>query len=308
MNPFIFAAVLTFAAGRAFASEPASALDALKALTGKSAALSELKAPAPKPAPGPASIKWDYQTVDIDSAGRWPFEWKGKKYAVKLLFMRGAYDTYVKTFKARPYFCLQDITDPAGALTWPYRPLDGSEAVNFYFENEGWDDYLSVARNGGNLTVSACDKDDKCSELLSFAARLLYEDWRAMSKDRALPVAGRKLFLVPQLSYDGETMAYGYVISENSPLYFTTGMPQDYVQLFRDGSDGFYDFRPKAYSLATKLVFEMAPPAEGDIHPSWTVREMDGTEIQEALDEMLANRSRIPLLPAGARKPVKAGK
>lgn len=268
-------------------SAPAFAGPALDSLIAASGVAQELRGPVPAAAPtvaeqAPAQLKWELDTSYRPASSE--FAWGEKKYSLRVLFSRGVYDPYVKNFKAQALLMLEDSDNN----NWPCFPFDAAFDNDFIL-NEGPHDHINVFRQGNTLTVSGCDENVKCTELASVPVKSLYLDWQARTGKTVLNVEEKTFFAAPQGMWDGERWSYGYVLSENFVAQPTTGMPQDFVELFRDNTDGLHDLRPKAYSLALGLAFELSGNDGGTL--SWTVRPMLESELQEATNDALGRRS-----------------
>lgn len=302
MKKTILAAIFTLAAGQAYASETSPALSALLAAAPETRAAAVPQASPAAAAPAQAkALKWSFETKDQDPVGAWKFSYENYLFAAKLVFKRGDYDNYTKTFKAVPQLVAQDITDfeeLGDAFPYNPRPLTNEVHKDWRFGPDSNDYYLNLDANTDNVTAYVWDRDGNCKLANGADARdmkQLYADWKAKAAKRAVTVAGRKMYMVPQMTqempngWQSSYTSYGYVLSEGSPLYYTTSLPQDYVELFRDDLDKNRSFKPRAYSLPLGLVFELVMPGDDGAAPSWTVRELLDSEVQAAMEDLTSS-------------------
>ncbi|HAT72977.1 MAG TPA: hypothetical protein DCS63_09200 [Elusimicrobia bacterium] len=291
MKNIIFALCLVFMPGQICVAGVPAALDALKASVGVTALSDSALQIKPKQNPS-STLTWDVPQILLDYNKDWAFEFKGKQYTVKLDFKQGAYDPYVKSYKARPILSINDVTgmDEFGIISASQfiylDELAGDGIMMIYLDETS---NLTLLRYGNSILLQACNPETgTCEDINKRTIGELYAFWELAAKEFPVTIGGRKLYMVPQDFLDGGFRS-GYVVTEKSPLYYTTGQPQDYVELFRTGEDWNLQFRPKAYSLALGLTFELT----GSVYPyTWTVREILDSEVQEAINESLANRGR----------------
>ncbi|OGS50895.1 MAG: hypothetical protein A3J79_05435 [Elusimicrobia bacterium RIFOXYB2_FULL_62_6] len=272
----------------ALLSAPAFAGQALEDLA-RSAGTRAENVPAAAPAavkaePAPALLIWN-QRVPPES---YKFSWGEKTYSLDVLFGRGSYDPYVKAYKAKLQVMVYNWEGSPGLCG----PLNAQEGYDFLVF-DGPRDHVNVFLNEGNLVVMGVDDKSNYEQLAAVPVRSLLETWQRWAKENEpVKVGGRTFYMSQQASYQkiGEDYlwTYGYVLSENLPAQIATGLPQDYVELFRQNTAGFLDFRPKAYSMALGLVFEYKYTGEV---PAWNVRQMRDSDMQAAMNDALGNRS-----------------
>lgn len=310
MKKIIFAMGLALIPGQLCAAEAPAALEALKALASVAALPEFASGIKLRPAPAP-TLAWDYPNDLLQYTGSWNFELKDRKYAIKLGFRQGTYDSYAKTFKARPILTLiRDVSDTEGEGFVNFTrlvyldELESEGLISFYADNN---DYLSISKTAGKLTAQDCNLDtEKCEDISTVNIRELYTAWGKTAEAFPALVGERKIYAMPQLFFE-DVIKYGYVVTERSPFYYTTGAPQDFVELFRKDGEGNMSFRPKAYSLVLGLTFELK---SSEYPQTWTVREILESEVQDAINESLANRGKAGAIAAAgqASATVKAGK
>jgi len=277
--------------GQIYAAGAPAALDALKTSAGV-AALPDFSSEI-KPRLNPsATLTWDAPPILLDYNKDWVIEFKGRQYTVKLDFRQGTYDAYGKAFKARPIVSLNDVTDMDASGTvicsqFVYLDELTGDGTTLFYVDETSD--LTLQKIGNVITVQSCNMEaGTCEDVESRSIGELYAFWELVTKEFPVTIGARKFYMMPQDFLDG-VFKSGYVVTEKSPLYYTTGQPQDYVELFKTDEDGKWQFRPKAYSLALGLTFELTGSA---VPFTWTVREMLDSEVLDAINESLANRGR----------------
>ncbi len=276
---------LAVAAWEGSGSSSAPALEALSGAAGPSAVFrAEVSQPS-APAPAPMLVTYDGADAFAYKPGKDEFIYAGYRYSLKVLFGKGVYDSYSRTFKASPYLTL-DISDGG---RWPLFPLEGLKTADFDVTDEN--DYgclLRVSRDRSYLRVSGRGEGPSFSDVASLRVSSLYEDWAANARPQALKVGEKTVYLVSQATMEEETRnwRYGYVVSVGAVVQPSTGLPQDFVELFRNTSDGVNNYRPKAYSLALGIVFELQDAS----YQLWSVRPMRDEEVEDAMNEALANR------------------
>ena len=189
----------------------------------------------------------------------------GHALYVKLLFLRGNYDSYTQTYKSVPAVSVNDATtERVGA-----RILSG-ESNNFTFKNLS----LYVGFAGQTITL-------KNNNVPSESVTLQYEDllsaWAANAEKHCSVHLAAKYCFIPQYHWDG-ARHYGFVVSANTPLYYTTGLPQDFVELYKT-ENGDTSFKPIAFSLSLRSAFVLSP----DQKYLWEFRPMTAEEVGEAM-------------------------
>jgi len=275
-------------------SAPAFAGPALDSLTSSAGGAEELLAPAPVRAAAnykPTRLNWGYTLEELRSQGTYGFAWGEDNYVLRPIFGRGSYDPYVKNFKAQPQLMLETVE----GRSWPRIPVEAT-LDHFSVVGEGPHDRINLAREKNTIYIYGLDEEGNYTSLDSVEIKYLYSNWAGLNKQDRVAVFDKSFFMVPQASMDEDLWGYGYVLSEKFPVQPATGLPQDYVELFRENADGFMDFKPKAYSLALGLVFELQEVNDGA--GAWDVRPMLEAEMQEAINDSLG--ARTGFLPAAA--------
>ncbi|MHB0997251.1 MAG: hypothetical protein ACYC2I_12850 [Elusimicrobiales bacterium] len=190
----------------------------------------------------------------------------GHTIYVKALFLRGNYDAYTQTYKSVPAVSIHDATASLMAQV-----LLSGQSNNFSFK-------------GLNLYVEFKDKTVtlKNNSLASESAALQYGDllssWAANAARHCAMHLSAKYCFVPQHHWDGAAHHYGLVVSSNTPLYYTTGLPQDFVELYKT-ENGDLNFKPIAFSLPLRSAFVLSTTQKF----LWEFRPMTPDEVGEAM-------------------------
>jgi len=232
------------------------------------------------------SVDWDWWVEDLTVAGWNDFVLDGHKLSVRVRFINGGFDQYAKTYKAAPVIQLKDFDK---GLTYPYVRVGERRT----FVGEKLDVGLEfnkptiIIRNHLNPTEQ---KTLQYSELL--------KAWNELALRTCSDRLGRKICLYSQTMWDGTAWRYGFVVTEDAPLYYTTNLPQEYVELYKfEGGEWIY--KPTAFSPATRLAFIYAP----NVIKSWRIREMTDEELGEvivgdrSLEDVLQSNSARTVIP-----------
>lgn len=201
---------------------------------------------------------------------------------LELGFIRGDFDEYTQTYRAEPVITLRDSSDK---LTYAYL-RSGSSAnciggsLNIHLEFNKQTVYINDNYTSEQATI-------KYSDLLA--------KWASFASGTCADHLGKKYCLISQYLWDGFFWRYGFVATTGTPLYYTTNLPQDFVELYKD-KPGNSNYKPVAYSLALRLAFVLSPFSTPT---QWEIREMTSVEVAEA---MLA-RSSVRATPSGSFLP-----
>lgn len=122
----------------------------------------------------------------------------------------------------------------------------------------------------------------------------LLSQWMSFAKDRCAAHLGSTYCLVPQALWGDGRWAYGWTATANTPLYYTTNMPQDVVELYQDDKNHQRSYKPKAYCLPLRLTFVLSSTQPN----KWEIRQMTPEEVVEAMTE--ANGSHTSLATASS--------
>lgn len=221
----------------------------------------------------PEFIGWNVTWVDLYENWGVDHQFAGHKLTVKLGFVRGVFDAYTQTYKAEPVIKLIDSSDN---LTYPYLRVGPSK--NYIGGS------LDVRIEFNGQTVDILNYKNTAERVKIPYADLLAK-WTAYASRNCSNHLGKKYCLVPQYLWDG-ARRYGFVATANTPLYYTTNLPQDYVELYKEEA-GTINYKPIAYSLALRLAFVLSP----DQRDIWEIRVMTPEEIGEAMLERSKTRT-----------------
>jgi hypothetical protein len=221
------------------------------------------------------SIGFNDDENEMLNNGAISLNFSGHTVYVKLLFLRGNYDSYTQTYKSVPAVSVHDMT--ASLLG---ECVFAGESNTFKYG--GMSLYVGFA--GKTITL-------KNNNVPSESVTLQYEDllsaWAANAEKHCSMHLAAKYCFVPQYYWDG-AHRYGFVVSANTPLYYTTGLPQDFVELYKT-KNGDTSFKPIAFSLSLRSAFVLSP----DQKYIWEFRPMTAEEVGEAM----VNRAK-PLISA----------
>ena len=223
--------------------------------------------------PAPEYIGFNYDVNEMLNNGAISCNLSGHTVYVKLLFLRGNYDSYTQTYKSVPAVSVHDVTTSIMGI----RILSG-ESKNFVFKDLSF--YVGFA--GKTITL-------KNNNVPSESVTLQYDDllsaWAANAEKHCSMHLAAKYCFVPQYYWDGANR-YGFVVSGNTPLYYTTGLPQDFVELYKT-ENGDTSFKPIAFSLSLRSAFVLSPGQKY----IWEFRPMTAEEVGEAM----INRTKPPI-------------
>ena len=222
----------------------------------------------------PEFVNWENLADPYNLKAGIDVQFLGQRTTVTLGFIRGSFDAYTQTFKTEPVISLHVN---GNTNTSPYvRP---GQALDSYWSGTGWDSHLITKFDGNYVTISNFKNP---SEMAFVYLSDLREKWKIGASRYCSKHLNKKYCLVPQnLWNDSREHQSGFVITENTPLYYTTSMPQDYVDLFKQRPPDYaFNFKPIAYSLALRLTFVLSDP----VMQVWQIRQMTA---EEAADVML---------------------
>lgn len=212
-------------------------------------------------------------------------------------FKKGHYETYVKNYKTKPVLIVSEVTD----IVKSSASYANSSGVLFDICGEGErkrmysvaGDSLEFACYGTSVEVSVVDEITQKRELfLQLAISDIRQKWAENAERYAMPSKGKTIYMIQQNFSDPKDMlneVFGFVLSESSPFYHTTGLPLDFMELYRyDWSTEMYKYKPVAYSIPLGIALEKS---EQGSH-TWDMREMRDDELSDALDDEALDTSR----------------
>ena len=200
----------------------------------------------------------------------------GNSLLVKVGFIRGTFDSYTKTYKAEPVITLQNESAMA-----PY--LRSGQSNHYILGTQDvYAEFMGQSVRIINYTNASEEVTISCSDLLA--------KWATYASDHCAKHLDKTYCLVPQILWNGSYKQYGWVTTENKPLYYTTSTPQDYVDLYKQLPPNYVnEYRPTAYSLALRLAFVLSP-SQADI---WEIRQMTAEEAGDAMVDESKNHKNI---------------
>lgn len=264
------------------AAQPGPAFEALSAAAPEPAAYrADIGTPTPTSAELYQANNWE-----LFQFGAKSFELEGSTLALKLVYFRGQYDPFAKTFKAQPSYILSDVTDVHNTVTyWRVRPINGEpQAFTFGPKKE-----LSIRFDKNVFTILIRDNGSNFSEALKISYQELRQLWEGAAWAFIYDFSGKSYCFAPQLTWDGTVTRTGFVLSQDSPYYYTSSMPIDYVELSRE-QDGLTTYAPTGYSIPMELAFDYLPAG------FWNARKMTAREWEEQA-QILADSDRSRLGP-----------
>lgn len=270
IRPLFFLYITTILLPAVYAIAPSSPKDsALSTLEdylkteGRDITLAETLAEVPAI---PTFIDWSAPWEKLIIAGGIEHNFSGHKLSIKLGFLRGSFDSYSQTYRAVPGIILCDITADA---VHPFILAGAgknyqSGTLNVWIEFNG--NFLEIKNNNNP------------SESVSFSYFDLLANWEAFAFSYCSDFLGERHCIVPQRIWNGYYNQYGFVATKGSPLYHTTNLPQDFIELFKQEAQNI-SFKSIAYSLPLRAAFVPSPNQKY----VWQVRPMTASEIGETM-------------------------
>lgn len=232
---------------------------------------SEVKVPAV-----PEYLDWR-SWEDLYGKGGVDAQLQGRKLKVKPGFIRGSFDSYTQTYKAEPVISL--LVNESELAMFPY--LRSGQSAHYVWTNSVGTLNVTIEFLGQTVKIS---NNANTSEQVTVLYSDLLTTWVDFASSYCSEHLAKKYCIVPQRLWNGSLYKLGWVVTENTPLYYTTAMPQDYVELFLQESiapDFKKSYKPISYSLPLRLTFILST-LQTDV---WGVRQMTA---EEAGNEMVA--------------------
>lgn len=241
-----------------------------------------------------------YTDSELYFYGGVSFEYKGSTISVKMGFKKGHYEPYVKNYKTKPVLIVAEVTgiviSSDSIVRFPMvmdiLSSDGENKATYILWKDGRYQNLEFKFNKYGSTVEVFTTDettDKREPLLDLRLSILLQAWAENAKRYAMPYDDKIIYVVQQLlpweRYDaiaGPKDIFGWVLSESSPLYHTTGLPLDFVELYRCSSisTDMCEYKPITYSIPLGIALE-----KSELGPSWNMRDMTKDELKAAINE-----------------------
>jgi len=248
---------------------------------------------------GSDEFNWLNTDTELYLNGGMSFEYKGEVISFKAGFKKGYYDSYVQNYKPVPVLIVTKVTDivkSSGSIagfgkTMDILRRDASEPSDTLPVGE-YPDVLEFYCTGKDLLINLKNLQTQEKEwLATVSVKDLYRAWTDNAGSYSMQYNDKKIFVVPQQFKDPvqyDTWHFGFVLSEASPFYHTTGLPLDFVELYRyDRNAETYEFKPVAYSIPLGVAFEKKP--EG----GWNIRDIKDDELSAALDDEALDTLRL---------------
>jgi len=232
---------------------------------------SEMKVPAV-----PEYLDWR-SWEDLYRKGGVDVQFQGRKLMLKLGFIRGSFDSYTQTYKAEPVITL--LVNESELVMFPY--LRYGQSARYVWTNTAGTLNVAIEFLGQTVRIS---NNANPSEQVTASYSDLLTTWVDFASNYCSEHLAKKYCIVPQRLWNGSLYQLGWVVTENTPLYYTTAMPQDYVELFLQESTApefKKSYKPISYSLPLRLTFVLST-FQTDV---WGIRQMTA---EEAGNEMVA--------------------
>lgn len=214
---------------------------------------------------------------DLYRKGGVDVQFQGRKLMVKLGFIRGSFDSYTQTYKAEPVINL--FVNESESAMFPY--LRSGQSARYVWTNTVGTLNITIEFLGQAVKIS---NNANTSEQVIVSYSGLLTTWADSASSYCSGHLAKNYCIVPQRLWNGSLYNLGWVVTENTPLYFTTAMPQDYVELFLQeptAPEFKKSYKPISYSLPLRLTFVLSP-SQADV---WEIRQMTA---EEAGNEMVA--------------------
>ena len=242
-------------------------------------------------------IIWDYTQKELYEEGGETFKYEGRTYVLKLGFKRGAYEPFVKNYKSIPVFILTDITDgPENFQVWNAGLVDSDKP--FKIKASGGK-LLSVLLKHNEVAVYRhIEKNKEGEKIAAFPYGELRSLWEKNAARYKTDFNGTPVYLVPQAFYNQSGCnSVGYVVSKPDIYFADTGLPLDFVELYRY-TKASTDRRRVTYSIPLGISFTRS----ADSGKKWLLREMQEKDLYDALDDEVESPDDCNL---GLREPMK---
>lgn len=241
-------------------------------------------------------LTWDHTPEELYVNGGKQFNYKGRTYVLKLGFLRGAYESFVNNYKSMPVFILTDITDGIeNYKVWNAGLLESNQPFKI---NTGCM-LLSVVLRQNEVAVYRHSKKEKPGKkVAAFPHKELRAAWEENAARYKVDLNGKPAYFVPQAFYNQSGCnSVGYVASAPEPYFADTGLPLDFVELYRY-TKASTDRRRQAYSVPLGVSFNLSE----DNGKKWILNAIKVESLYEAMDDE-ANRPED--CNSGLREPMK---
>jgi len=240
--------------------------------------IGEIKSP-----PTPVYTGWNVSWADEFINWGVDKQLLGHKLATKIGFVRGKYDAFAKTYKAEPVITVLDTSIPNSFTILPY--MGNGQKINQNWTNDVGAISVNIEIKNQQVTIS---NPAQPGEKILVPYGEMVSQWSNFASRYALLVSGKRYYAIPQTIWGNNTYYSGFVVTEDAPLFYTTNLPQDYVEVFRK-KDGETTYAPKAYSLPLHLTFELSTTQKN----TWEVHAMTEAERVHCLTDSFFQQNPI---------------
>lgn len=232
----------------------------------------------------PVNLAWDHTPNELYVDGGKKFKYEGRHYVLKLGFKRGAYEAFVKNYKSIPVFILTDVTGgPENFMVWNagLAESDNPFRINAY----GGIQLTVLLRQSEVIVARHMNKDDPGKKAASFPFKELKDLWAENARKYKAAYNGGTAYFVPQAFYNQSGCnSVGYVVSMPEPYFADTGLPLDFVEMYRY-TKASTDKRRVTYSIPMGMVFTRS----AEDGKTWAVKEIERSALYDALDDEADN-------------------
>lgn len=224
----------------------------------------------------PVNIEYSLNWRDVLTGGGYQLNYNGDIYWIKLGFKRGAYDPYIKNYKAVPGIIFSVYIKDNNYTTGHLYTLSEIQAGNVIYAFSGKSAIYAKYSNG---ILSLSERSG--SIIASYRYENLLSAWEQFGKNFTRYYGPNPQYFIPQVYWDNSKgWNYGYVVSEYAPLYPNSKLPLDFVELYRYLNSS-YEFKPIAYSIPLGLSFTYLGNQGKEW--TWTVKELNEADLADAI-------------------------
>ena len=222
-------------------------------------------------------IKWNATWRDIYKGGAVNVKFLGHKLILKAAFLKGRFDSYTQTYKTIPAVIVMDKKHDNNVSACLPVPIGKEKKITFIT-----DDKITIKVKFHDSDIEITNADNPNQKVV-----VLYKDvlskWLKFAKKNKYSILDKTYYFVPQRIWLDGVHHSGFVISTNNPLYPMTGLPQDFVELYKTAKfPTTHEYKPAGFSLAVRFVFVLSDTKK----KTWRIREMTVDEIgHEMLNE-----------------------